>query len=196
MNDLNANSYDLSEARLILDELLPNQRNVSGEKKLQSIPSKYLDLSSFNLPQRKPTVKAFSHNVEKEVEEPDTSLKDFDNWEDILAWCMSLSRAETGFVVDSQGFVIASRGRIPALGIEGAGAELVCSIDQLERIDPDAGKLLSVEMEFDKRRLAGFVAVSGEQNDYVVGLIAAEPLNTSLKHKILQQITHNLPHLD
>ncbi len=196
MNDLNAHSYDLSDAQLMLDELLPKQRNASVEKKPQTVLNRYLDLSSFSLPQRKPAAKTLVHDIEKGAEDIDTTLKDFSGWEDVVAWCMSISCTETGFVADSQGFVIASRGRIPAHGIEGIGAELVCSIEQLERIDPDAGRLLSVEMEFDKRRLAGFVVGSDERNNYVVGLIAPEPLSTSLKNSILQQITHNLPHLD
>ncbi len=196
MNDLNANSYDLSDAQLMLDELLPKHRSMSAEKKTQAVPNKYLNLSSFDVSPRKTTEKSVVQDGVKESEEQDTALKDFDAWEDIIAWCMTLTRAETGFVVDSQGFVIASRGRIPGQGIEGVGAELVCSIDQLERIDPDAGRLLNVEIELDKRRLVGFVTGVGEQNVYVVGLIASEPLNSSIKHKILHQITNNLPNLD
>jgi len=196
MKDLNANLYDLSDAQLILETLLPKQRCVSVENKPQAVSNKYLSLNSSGLLQQKTTSKEAIQDTEVTGDEHDTALQEFDRWEDIIAWCMSLSRAETGFVVDSQGFVIASRGRIPSQGIEGAGAELVCSIEQLERIDPDAGKLHSVEIEFDKRRLVGFVAGFSDQNTYYAGLIAPEPLNTHMKHKILQQINHNLPHLD
>ena len=196
MNDLSANLYDLSDAQLMLDELLPKQRGVSIEKKPQITTNKYLSLSSINILQQSQTKIARSEDIGQKAEERDTALRDFESWEGIIAWCMSISRAETGFVVDSQGFVIASRGRIPSQGIEGTGAELVCSIEQLERIDPSAGRLLSVEIEFDNRRLVGFVANSGENNNYVAGLIAPEPLNTTIKQKIVQQILHNLPHLD
>lgn len=196
MNDLNVNSYDLSDAQVMLQALLPKQRGTSVENKPRVLPNRYIDLSSVNHPRRTPVGKTVIEEVQKESEEFDTAVQDFDSWEGILAWCMSLSRAETGFVVDSQGFVIASRGRIPSQGIEGIGAELVCSIEQLERIDPDAGKLSFVEMEFDKRRLAGFVACSDKNNEYVAGLIAPEPLNSVVKHKIIQQIIHNLPQID
>ncbi len=196
MNDLSANLYDLSDAQQLIYELLPNQRGVSIEKKPQITTNKYLSLSSINILQQSQTKIARSEDIGQKAEERDTSLRDFESWECFIAWCMSISRAETGFVVDSQGFVIASRGRIPSQGIEGTGAELVCSIEQLERIDPSAGRLLSVEIEFDNRRLVGFVANSGENNNYVAGLIAPEPLNTTIKQKIVQQILHNLPHLD
>lgn len=196
MNDLSANLYDLSDAQQLLNALLPNQRGVSVERKPQITPSGYLDLSSVDVPRRSQTKMVGGRDIETGEEEDDTALRDFDSWEGIISWCMSISRAETGFVVDSQGFVIASRGRIPYRGIEGAGAELVCSIEQLERIDPDAGKLLYVEIEFDKRRLLGFAAGSGEHSVYVAGFIAPGPLNMTIKQKIMQQIIHNLPHLD
>lgn len=196
MNDLNANLYDLSDAQQLINELLPSQRGVTVQRKPHITANKYLNLSSINFPKQSQKKNARYEDIEKKAVEHDIALRDFESWEDIITWCMSISRAEAGFVVDSQGFVIASRGRIPSQGIEGTGAELVCSIEQLERIDPGAGRLLSVEMEFDNRRLVGFVASSGNNNDFVAGFIAPEPLNTSTKQKIVQQIIHNLPHLD
>jgi hypothetical protein len=109
---------------------------------------------------------------------------------------MSATRAEAAFVVDSQGFVIASRGRIPSQGFEGAGAELICSIEQLERIAPDAGRILCLDVDFDKRKIVGFVASSEEIPPYVVGIVSPEPMRVELKSKITQQIMKNLPHLD
>jgi hypothetical protein len=132
----------------------------------------------------------------KVEEEPEPVLQKFDSWENLIAWCMSSSRAEAAFVVDSQGFVIASRGRIPSQGFEGAGAELICSIEQLERIAPEAGRILCVDMDFDKRRIVGFVASTDESAPFVVGLVAPEPLRNETKNKITQQIVNNLPNLD
>jgi hypothetical protein len=196
MNDLNANSYDLYDAQQLLSTLLPKQRSVPTEKHPQAAVRKYLDLSAVDTSLQKQPSEANKGNVVIKSEEFDTALKTFNTWESIIAWCMALSRAEAGFVVDSQGFVIASRGRMPNQGVEGPGAELVCSIEQLERIDPEAGSLLSVEMEFDKKRLLGFVAGTGASSCYVVGLISPEAVSSSGKQAIIQQIIHNLPNLD
>ncbi|HKZ16925.1 MAG TPA: hypothetical protein VJ161_05595 [Geobacteraceae bacterium] len=196
MNDLNVNSYDLYDAQQLLSALLPKQKSVLQEKQPQSAVRKYLDLSAVDTTSQ-PLIKNIDkENIENKTVEYDAGLRTFDSWESIIVWCMSLSRAEAGFVVDSQGFVIASRGRLPNQGVEGTGAELVCSIEQLERIDPEAGKLLSVEMDFDKKRLLGFVASTGEGNCYVVGLISPESVSLSGKQAIIQQIIHNLPNLD
>jgi hypothetical protein len=196
MNDLNANSYDLYDAQQLLNTLLPKQKSALTEKPPQSALRKYLDLSSVNVPSQKHANDPDIENSVIEAEELDSALKRFDTWESIVAWCMALSHAEAGFVVDSQGFVIASRGRLPNQGVEGPGAEMVCSIEQLERIEPEAGRLMSVEMEFDKKRLLGFVAGTGESNYYVVGLLSPESVGSSGKQAIIRQIVHNLPNLE
>jgi beta-lactamase class D len=66
----------------------------------------------------------------------------------------------------------------------------------LERIAPDAGKISCIDMDFDKRRIVGFVASSENTYLYVVGLVAPEPLRIEAKQKITQQILDNLPNLD
>jgi hypothetical protein len=135
--------------------------------------------------------------VEPKVdEEAESILQKFDSWENCIAWCMSLTHAEAAFVVDSQGFVIASRGRIPSQGFEGTGAELICSIEQLERIAPESGRIFCVDMDFDKLRIVGLVASSDETATYVVGLVAPDPLRCETKHKIRQQVVNNLSNLD
>ena len=110
---------------------------------------------------------------------------------------MSLTRAEAVFVADSQGFIIASRGRIPEHGFEGTGAELICSIDQLDRVAPDAGKLLWLDLDFDKCRIVGFYTPLVGAEYYVVGLVSPDPSSFySHKQVITRNILDNLTNLD
>jgi hypothetical protein len=198
MNEQNASSFDLLQAQQLLNMLIPRPGSAVKEKPVQLGVPNYSNLSASNLAQRvRPSETTDEIEKPRVVEvEPEPVLQKFDSWEDCIAWCMSSTRAEAAFVVDSQGFVIASRGRIPSQGFEGAGAELICSIEQLERIAPEAGRILCVDMDFDKRRIVGFVAFSDEAATYVVGLVAPEPLRNETKHKITQQIVNNLPNLD
>jgi hypothetical protein len=197
MKEQNANSYDLLQAQQLLNTLIRRPGIAAKEKPVQlSIPS-YSNLSASNLATRiLPSDTADEVMKPKVDEDTEPVLQKFDNWENCIAWCMSVTRAEAAFVVDSQGFIIASRGRIPSQGFEGAGAELICSIEQLERIAPEAGRILCVDMDFDKRRIVGFVASSDKSATYVVGLAAPEPLRNETKNKISQQILINLPNLD
>lgn len=197
MNENSANSYDLHQAQQLLNLLLPRPGTAAKEKPVQLDTPNYLSLSAGNISQH--VRKADTREIAAEVasrEEPELVLQKFDSWEACITWCMSATRAEAAFAVDSQGFVIASRGRIPSQGFEGAGAELICSIEQLERIAPDAGKISCIDMDFDKRRIVGFVASSEDMSLYVVGLVAPEPLRIEAKQKIAQQIINNLPNLD
>jgi hypothetical protein len=197
MNEHNENSFDLLQAQQLLNILIPRSGSAVKEKPVQCDAPNYSSLSAVKMPQRvRHADEAVVETKVKVSEEPEPAPQKFDSWENCIAWCMSATRAEAAFVVDSQGFVIASRGIIPSHGFEGAGAELICSIEQLERVAPEAGKILCVDMDFDKRRIVGFVASAEEAAPYVVGLVAPEPLRIETKHRITQQIVENLPNLD
>jgi hypothetical protein len=193
MSEFNVNSYDLQQAQHLLNLLITQQ---APSPRIESAP---LDPPSYSNLATSPLVKSGGQKKDTpgtgsettDVEEADLTFETFDCWEDFIAWCMNKSRAEAAFVVDSQGFVIASRGRVPSQGFEGAGAELICSIEQLERIAPDAGKLSCVDLDFHKRRLVGFVASTDETTDYVVGLVAPDALATEKKMNISLQISNN-----
>ena len=197
MNEQSANSYDLLQAQQLLNILVPKPGSAAREKPVLIDSPKYSRLSIVDLTTsaRQTRTTAVAVNVTAD-EEPQMAPQKFDSWESCIAWCMSSTKSEAAFVVDSQGFVIACRGVIPSHGFEGAGAELICSIEQLERIAPDAGKILCIDVDFDKRRIVGFVATFEDAPLYVVGLVAPEPLRIEMKHRITQQILKNLPNLD
>jgi len=197
MNENSANSYDLHQAQQLLNLLVPRPGTATKEKPVQLEIPNYASLSAGNISHHLRKAETREDVAEATTrEEPDLVLQKFDSWEACITWCMSATRAEAAFAVDSQGFVIASRGRIPSQGFEGAGAELICSIEQLERIAPDAGKISCIDMDFDKRRIVGIVALSENTSLYVVGLVAPEPLRIEAKQKITQQIVNNLANLD
>jgi hypothetical protein len=197
MKDRSVNSYDLKQAQQILSSLAPIPTAAPGAEVSQDTPV-YLRLSKESLPQKAAPVTALPADAPKDAAEPSVDMQPqkFTSWEGCLGWCLGLTRAEAGFVVDSQGFIIASRGRVPGYGFEGTGAEMVCSVEQLERIAPDAGKLLWVDLDFDKRRIVGFVTPQQNSQYYVIGLISPEPAYHSIKHFLTSQIIENLPNLD
>lgn len=66
-------------------------------------------------------------------------------------------------------------------------------MDQLERIDPEAGKLLWIDLDFNKRRLVGFVTPEEENEYFIVGLVAPEAAYNASKHLISKHIIESLP---
>jgi hypothetical protein len=197
MKDRSVNSYDLKQAQQILSSLAPIPTSSRGTEISHETPA-YLRLSKESLPQIPAPITVLPADVPKDAPASpiDIQPQKFTSWEGCLGWCMGLTRAEAAFVVDSQGFIIASRGRVPGYGFEGTGAEMVCSVEQLERIAPDAGKLLWVDLDYDKRRIVGFVTPQHDSQYYVIGFIAPEPAYHSIKHFLATQIIENLPNMD
>ncbi len=193
MNENSASSYDLNQARQFLNLLFRKPGGAEQEPSPQIGGPVYARLATIGQVRPAPAPGIAREHI---APVPEPTLQRLTSWEDCLAWCTSLTRAEAAFVVDSQGFVIANRGRIPAEGFEGAGAEMICSIEQLQRIAPDAGEVACVEIDFDRRRIVGFVAASGETDLYAVVLVAPEPLPKELKQGIIRQLVHSLPELD
>jgi hypothetical protein len=194
MTDRNASSYNLQEAKQILAALLPKNRDANRKEEPREtvgyvcLASKILQRAHAPLP-----AAPVSDGKEKVSEEPLPAPEKFTAWEDCIAWCMQVMRAEAAFVVDSQGFIIATRGRVPSHGFECTGAELVYSMDQLERIDPEAGKLFWIDLDYDKHRLVGFVTPAEDMEYFIVGLVEPDSSYNSLKNTISHQIIESLP---
>lgn len=194
MTDRNASSYNLQDAKQILAALLPKNRDAGRKEEIRETGG-YVRLASKALHRVQAPLPAapVSDGQEKVSEEPLPAPEKFTAWEDCIAWCMQAMRAEAAFVVDSQGFIIATRGRVPSHGFECTGAELVYSMDQLERIDPEAGKLFWIDLDYDKHRLVGFVTPSEDMEHFIVGLVEPDPSYNSLKNTVSRQIIESLP---
>jgi hypothetical protein len=192
MKDRNASSYNLQDAKKILDTLLVKKPKAAQEVK--PVAHGYVRLAQKAVPRPHPPSEVNSGPAvaEKVPEAPLSVPEKFTSWEDCIAWCMQVARAEAAFVVDSQGFIIAVRGRVPASGFECTGAELVYAMDQLERIDPEAGKLLWIDLDYDKRRVVGFVTPSEGEEFYILGMISPDSSYNAVKNVMARQIIDSM----
>lgn len=197
MRDQNVPLYNLEQAQQILTRLstvTPEQIQApilpEGESSFVrlSLPSLAVEAQAESIT----TLSVAEAKQEEKLELP----PHFNTWEDCISWCMEATRSDAAFVVDSQGFIIASRGRIPGRGIECIGAELVCAVELLERMDPDSGNLTWVDFDFDRRRLVGFIAPTDNDEFYIVGLLAPAPAYYNHKQAITRQIIESLPSID
>jgi hypothetical protein len=131
--------------------------------------------------------------------EPAVPHSPFDSWERLLAHLHREARAEAAFVVDSQGFVIATWGPVPAEGFEAIGAELCFVMEQLQRVDPQAGGLLWVDLDFLKRKVLGFHATlqkaPPKTEEFVIGFVGAAPITGTQKQSMYRLIVDSLPGL-
>ena len=121
---------------------------------------------------------------------------ELETWEAFLAWSLELSRSRAAFVVDSQGFVIASRGALPSGDFTATGAELCYTMGQLESFDHASGKLQALELQFDGYRLLGLrVLAESDGPPFILGLVGSRPIGDELRRGIVRQLLYCLPHL-
>lgn len=186
MRRCSVNSYDLGRARE-LSRLL-----TLGSPEIHLVPT----------PSRVAAPSAAAHHAavaDSDDHVPGVDLHsppmDLDSWEVLLAWSLELCRARGGFVVDPQGFVVATRGNVPANQFEGLGAELAYAMEQLDRIDPDAGALQTLELQFSSRRLLAVRAHREGVGSFVVGFVGARPLADEVRTVIMRQLSHSLEQL-
>lgn len=126
---------------------------------------------------------------------PSAPAPEIGTWEAFLAWSLELTRAHAGFVVDSQGFVIASRGNVPKDGFEGIGAELCYAMDQLGRINPAGGALRLLELQFDANRLIGIRAEAADVGTVLIGFQGTRSLADETRDSLVRQLGRALPGL-
>jgi hypothetical protein len=193
MKDRNVNSYNLKYAQQILATLVPKKQHGTPLERSNTQTFVRLTAQQRIDPVALPASGAGPANTEEPQEtEVATPPQKFTDWESCIAWCISVTRAEAAFVVDSQGFIIATRGRIPGHGFECTGAEMIYAMDQLERIDPEAGNLLWIDLDFNKRRLVGFVTPAEDTAYFIVGLVAPEASYNASKNLISKHIIESL----
>jgi hypothetical protein len=200
MIERSANLYDLTQAQQILSSLFPTAEGAIQERNGEDLAPNYLCLpQKFAIPSsaRQAPDPAVASPAKNGAMPKEALHKPLSSWEECVDWCMNLTRAEAVFVADSQGFIIASRGKVPGQGFEGTGAELICSVERFERVAPDAGRLVWLDLVFDTCRVVGFITPPVDAEYHVLGLIAPDSSSFySHKKLITRNLLHNLPNLD
>ena len=113
----------------------------------------------------------------------------------LLPTMVELCRALAGFAVDPQGFVVATRGNVPANQFAGLGAEIAYAMEQLDRIDVESGSFLTLELQFESRRLLAVRVARNGGGSLVVGFVGARPLADEVRAAIMRQLTHRVDRL-
>jgi hypothetical protein len=128
--------------------------------------------------------------------QPPPPREPFRNWEDVLKWCVEVSKAKCGFIVDSQGFVMMMHGDdLPGDGFEGAGANLGVVFSYLNRMEIDAGNVRIADLTYEKRSMLA-LRVTDTAGEYcTLGIISPNNSHSWPKDLIFQQIMKSMSNL-
>ena len=189
MKDRGVSSSDLQRAQKLSQQLFGLEKSSDRRaSQLDASAAPYLKLAGGR------SEEAGQSSIESKL-----SLQDpphFEGWEPLIEWLMSQLGAESAFVVDTQGFVIATSGQSATDGFEGMGAELCYAAEQLERVDPAAGALLWVDLEFGRRRIVCLKANAKERDTMLLGFVGVDPDYMSSRAKLERIVVEAMNAMD
>jgi hypothetical protein len=96
-------------------------------------------------------------------------------WDALVAWCRSALLAESAFLIDDQGLLVASAGKIDAREAEGIGGRLVFTLEQADEMKGDALSARAITLEYGGSCLSGWrVPIAGGVS-LTLGVLGARP---------------------
>jgi len=126
---------------------------------------------------------------------PDLSEREFDSWEELLAWCLDQVQAASALVVDLNGFVVASAGRVAQDTVEGLGARLHELATQAQEEQESSGPLHSIELRYEQQRVVVIPPQEEQASGYLVVLVKTLRVDDELIAAIARQVDHNFARL-
>jgi hypothetical protein len=195
MQDHNETSSDLELARRLTWKLSGPQRNrvrhlLSPTLEAESKDFTRVERTFLPIETKKEETGSAETDSEQICTEPIS--EEIYSFDPLLAWGKSVSGAESVFIVDSQGFVIASRGKAPADGFDAVGAEMCYKLSLLEGIESTAGKLVWADLEYNRTKIYGFRVTSEHEEDFIIGFISHSFVTDDLKRLIRHQFRRSL----
>ena len=118
----------------------------------------------------------------------------FESWEALLDWCLGIYAAQSAFVVEPEGFVIAHRGSWSLGHLEGVGPQLL-TLTQSAREIEEGGRVRFVSFEFESFWLTGVITKREGMGDFIVAFLGEQRMTGQARELIHDQVLHNLDHL-
>ena len=195
MSDLKDSLYDISDAIALSRKLIGRSDADRLPTDTQYIrfsagPARAVDASA---PQVVP-VPVPQPSTEPTL--PPLPEKPFENWEEVLRWCVEYTSARCGFIVDSQGFVMMTHGeRLPGDGFEGAGANLGTVFLYLNRLELESGDAQIADLTFASRSFLT-LRINDKTGEYcMLGLISDDRECSWPKYPVYDQIMKSMSEL-
>lgn len=107
-----------------------------------------------------------------------------ETWNQLLDGCLAVADAESAFLMDGHGLVIACRGRIDANDAEAIGARLLLTLDQASAMSFGDEPARSVIVELGGRWLSGLRASNRGGLSLTVGVLGLSPLGSAAREVV------------
>jgi hypothetical protein len=122
---------------------------------------------------------------------PELPSEGVQSWSGLLAWAADAAGAESCFVVDSQGFVLAHHGDWSYEDIEDVGSQLTLIMTRADETEA-AGRSRAITLEFGEHWLSGTRISFPDVGELTFVLISREALDRELILALARQVEEGI----
>lgn len=105
-------------------------------------------------------------------------------WDTLLGWIRSFAEAESAFLIDVRGLLVASAGSVDKDRAEGMGARIVVSMEHADRMADQSARSRSLVIDFGERVVTALRVVLPDGQDLVLCVLAPVALPDDVRDEI------------
>ena len=117
------------------------------------------------------------------------------DWDELLRWGLEACEATAVFVLDSQGFVIATVGAWEYDRVEATGTQLSVALEHADHVAPAEGRCQFLCLRAGELWVTAWRVPPDSGDPVMVAVISPAPLSEARSQALLAQVVASLPHL-
>jgi hypothetical protein len=184
MSNRAASSSDLDLARILCQRLVSRATPAPGPREAPAVPFvSFAALgSTAGVPAPAPAAVA-------------TQPQRFESLDELLQWAMELTSSSAAFVMDPEGFAIATRGSVVGEDAQAIGAQLMVTMAEADRAEHPGTPALAVAVDYAASTLTGLRVEREPGQVFTIGFLASHTPSPQHRAAVYAQVAHNLGHL-
>lgn len=119
----------------------------------------------------------------------------FESLDELLQWAIELTSSSSAFVMDPEGFAIATRGVLVGEDAQAVGAQLMVTMAEADRAEHPGTPALALTVDYASSTLTGLRVEREAGQVFTIGFVAASPPTPQQREVVCAQVAHNLGHL-
>lgn len=119
----------------------------------------------------------------------------FESLDELLGWAMELTASSSAFVMDPEGFAIATGGSLGGEDAQAVGAQLMVTMAEADRVEHPGSPALAVAVDYASSTLTGLRVEREAGQVFTVGFLAPQTPSPQQRAAVCAQVAHNLGHL-
>jgi hypothetical protein len=183
MSNRAASSSDLDLARILSQRLVGRAAPAAGLPKV-AVPFVSFAASGVASALEAPGPEAVSLQSQR-----------FESLDELLGWAMELTSSSSAFVMDPEGFAIATRGSLLGEDAQAVGAQLMVTMSEADRAEHPGTPALAVAVDYASSTLTGLRVERDAGQVFTIGFVATHTPSPQERAAVCAQMAHNLGHL-